>query len=319
MAKKNTVPSIVKKIRDYDPPKPNFPWDIVVSNSQLVLYNSCPKKWSLQYRDKKTVFKENIYNVFGTAIHSSIQKFLDIMYSSTMREAEEFDIIGHFGEEFLKGYRKGYDKNKSVHFSTPEDLKEFYQDGENIIKEFLKRRAKYFSKRGWHLVGCEIPLRSRPVYDKPRVLFVGYIDVLMYHEPTGEFDLIDIKTSTKSWGDFQKKDLDKTNQVLLYKSILGELFGIPLNKINVHFLILKRKIWEESPFPTSRLQIFQPSQGSTSVKNAKMSLNKFINGAFDSKGYKDDEPTPTPTKWGCKFCPFALDDKLCGLGKQFIE
>ena len=38
---------------------------------------------------------------------------------------------------------------------------------------------------------------------------MGYLDIVMYHEPTNTFKIIDIKTSTKGWGSYAKKDESK--------------------------------------------------------------------------------------------------------------
>ena len=43
-----------------------------------------------------------------------------------------------------------------------------------------------------------------------------------------------------------------------------------------------------------------------------------IDEAFNKKGYSDKEHLPNPSGWNCRFCPFSTEEKLCGLGKQFI-
>ena len=71
---------------------------------------------------------------------------------------------------------------------------------------------------------------------------MGYLDVVTYHEATETFKIIDIKTSTKGWSDYAKKDEDKQYQLLLYKQFFSEQYGIPLDKIEIEFFILKRKV-----------------------------------------------------------------------------
>jgi hypothetical protein len=64
----------------------------------------------------------------------------------------------------------------------------------------------------------------------------------MYHEPTNTFKIIDIKTSTKGWNKWNKKDESKQFQLILYKNFFSKQFGIPKENIDINFIILKRKI-----------------------------------------------------------------------------
>ena len=44
-----------------------------ISYSQLSMFNECPKKWSLQYREGHKQFTSSIHTVFGTAFHETLQ------------------------------------------------------------------------------------------------------------------------------------------------------------------------------------------------------------------------------------------------------
>ena len=54
------------------------------------------------------------------------------------------------------------------------------------------------------------------------VLYNGFLDVVMYHEPTNTFKIIDIKTSTRGWREKEKKDENKQFQLILYKHFFSE-------------------------------------------------------------------------------------------------
>lgn len=290
----------------------------VISFSQSQSYNGCKKKWALQYVDGHKTFKENIHTIFGSAIHEAIQKYLDILYNQSVKEVNNFDIINFFKERFVETYKKSVLKNKDEHFSTPEELREFYEDGELILNTFISKRGKYFTKKGWYLVGCELPLIVIPNPNLPKVVFKGSIDIVLYHEPTNSFEIIDIKTSTSGWREKDKKDKDKTSQLVIYKYFFSILFNIPLKNIKVLFFIVKRKIPEDTDFPISRIQTFEPSSGKTTVNQTRQNLLQFINEVFDEDGYKSQIYKPDPSKWNCRFCPFAANEELCGLGKKFI-
>jgi hypothetical protein len=134
----------------------------------------------------------------------------------------------------------------------------------------------------------------------------------MYHEPTDEFVIYDIKTSTRGWSDREKKDELKQFQILLYKTYFSEQFGVSTDNIDVKFFIVKRKIWEESEFPQKRIQEFTPANGKTKMNKAKDALNSFIENVFDIDGsYKSTDYQPNPSKSSCMFCPYKEKKDLC--------
>ena len=143
---------------------------------------------------------------------------------------------------------------------------------------------------------------------------MGYLDVVTYHEATETFKIIDIKTSTKGWNDYTKKDESKQFQLILYKQYFADQFNIPVENIEVEFFIVKRKIWEDSEFPIKRIQIFQPPSGKNKTGKALKAVDNFINEAFDSNGMKEKDYKPNGSKWNCTFCPYLGDNKLCSEG-----
>ena len=303
MAKKKKLPDIVEQIQNS--PKRELDWSYqkMVSYSQLTMFNQCPKKWSLQYREGYKSFTSNIHTTFGSAIHEVIQEYLDMMYYKSGAEADRVDWVEIFKDKLREEYLKKYKENKNQHFSTPEQMNEFFEDGVKIIDFFKKKRNKYFSKRGWYLVGCEIPITQIVNTKYPNVVYQGYIDVIMYNENTDTFLLIDIKTSTNSWKDKEKKDENKTQQLVLYKTLFAKQFNIDINKINIEYFILKRKIYEESEFSIPRIQQFRPPSGKSKQNKIITSLNNFIENAFEQNGFKDREYIPVINDY-CKYCPF---------------
>lgn len=313
------IPKIVREIQKNPPEKVDYSYQKNISYSQLSIYNGCPFRWKLQYKDKKRKFTSSIHTVFGTALHEVIQNYLDVMYSQSGAAADRLQLDFRFQKTFIEEYQKQYKKNKNTHFSSAEEMREFYEDGVEILKFFKKNRAKYFSRRGTYLVGCEVPLNIAPNPIKPNLIFTAYLDVVIYEEAIDKFTILDIKTSTSGWKDYQKKDENKINQLILYKKFFSEQYNIPLEKIKVEFFITKRKIWEDSPYPIPRIQEFKPADGKIKLNNATQNLNKFLTECFNNQGkIKDIEYPKQPSKWNCKFCPYADDDDLCGKGKHFL-
>ena len=315
MARK--IPKIVREIRSNPPQKVNFAYQKNISYSQMSIFRGCPHRWKLQYKDKIKRFTSSIHTVFGTAIHEVLQHYLDVMFDISAANADKINLEELFQEKFIGEYQNQYKKNKEQHFSTAEEMREFFEDGVGILNWFRKKRAKYFSRRGWHLVGCELPLVMSPNKMYNNIKYTGFLDVVLYNEKYDTFKIIDIKTSTKGWNDYAKKDEDKQYQLLLYKQYFSEQYGIPLKNIEIEFFIVKRKVLSfdddniMSPHQAYRVQTFSPPSGKIKLSRATKAINSFINECFNSNGdIKDIEYPKSPSKWNCRFCPY-LDTEHC--------
>tara|TARA_Y100000356_G_C11241728_1_gene281369 strand:- start:599 stop:1543 length:945 start_codon:yes stop_codon:yes gene_type:complete len=300
------VPAIVKLIRNYDPEPINHAYQKNVSYSQLSMFRQCPKKWSLQYKEGHKQYTPTIHTVFGSALHEALQYYLTVMYDKSGAAADREDIIGIFEEKLSEEYRVQYKKNGDSHFSSAVELREFFEDGVNIINYLKKNRGKYFSRKTTHLAGCEVPIIITPNKRYTNVVYQGYLDVVLYHEYSDTFTIIDIKTSTKGWSKWAKKDEDKQFQLILYKKFFSETFNIPLEKINIEFFIVKRKLWESEDFTIPRIQRFIPASGKVKMNKATKALDEFITKVFDRDGYAnvDHQPTPDNPNNNCNWCAF---------------
>ena len=302
MAKKK-APLIVREIQKNKPEPVNFAYEKNISYSQLSMYSQCPKKWALQYRDGHKVREQSIHMTFGTALHETLQMYLDVMYNESGVAADKLDLEGDFETRLREEYSKAYKTNNNSHFSDAVTLREFYSDGVEIINYLRKNRGKYFSKRGWWLVGCEVPIVIAPNPRLSRVKYMGFLDVVMYNENTNKFIIIDIKTSTRGWNDKAKKDKSKQHQLVLYKKFFAQQYNIPIDDIDIEFFIVKRKLYESQDFVIKRIQQFRPPSGKTSVNRATKSLNEFLDNCFTSEGYNEKDMPETPNN-NCKWCPY---------------
>ena len=315
MSKKKKVLPLIKEIRKKSVREVNYGYEKAISYSQLSMYRSCPKKWSLQYRDGHKTSEQSIHMTFGTAVHEAIQHYLDTMYDKSGAAADRIDIEEYFEDCFRKTYLKDYKKNKNVHFSNPAEMKEFFDDGMNILNYFKKKCNAHFTKKGWHLVQCELPMLVSPNTTYKNVLYRGYLDVVMYHEPTNTIKIIDIKTSTRGWGAREKKNEDKQFQLILYKKFFAQQYDFPVENIDIEFFIVKRKLYESEDYVIPRIQIFKPASGKIKMSRAEKAMNEFIKDVFtlDAK-FKEDVMIPNPSKWNCGFCPYKNKKELCNVG-----
>jgi hypothetical protein len=228
--------------------------------------------------------------------------------SNTIKRGELSEIKGLNTSEFLEEklreeYKAQYKANNNQHFVSPDELREFYEDGVAIIRELAKDKTKYFGKRGWHLVGCEVPIIVTPNPKLQNVMFQGYLDVVLYHEPTNRIKIIDIKTSRQGWGKKEKSDENKQLQLITYKKYFSELYNFPIENIEIEFMIVKRKIFESDTYVIKRVQQFKPASGKVKLNKAAKSIESFIEQAFDRNGFKNVNHHPRKND-NCKWCPF---------------
>jgi hypothetical protein len=300
---KKKAPKVVRDIQNNRPQEVNFAYEKNISYSQLSMYSQCPKKWALQYRDGHKVSEQSIHMVFGTALHETLQWYLDVIYNTSGAAADKLDLETDFESRLKDEYKKAYKKNNSTHFADANGLQEFYSDGLEIINYVRKNRGKYFSKRGWWLVGCEVPIVLAPNPRLSRVKYMGFLDVVLYNENTNKFIIIDIKTSTKGWGPKERKDKTKQYQLVLYKKFFAEQYNIPIDDIDIEFFIVRRKLWESEDFVIKRVQQFRPPSGKTTVNRATKMLEEFLDNCFKDNDFNYQEMPETPNN-NCKWCPY---------------
>ena len=276
------------------------------------MYEQCPHKWLLQYRDGHRKTEVSIHMTFGTAIHESLQLYLTTMYEQSTTSADAIDLVSHFEDTLRKQYREDYEKNNNTHFSDSLQLREFFDDGVAIINWFKKKKGEYFIKRNWWIVGCEVPIQLIPNPAFKNVIYRGFLDVVLYNEVTKTIKIIDIKTSTRGWKDKEKSDEVKNMQLILYKKFFSEQYNFPIENIEIEYFIVKRKIYEEGDYPSKRIQIHIPTSGKVKINKATKSLNEFIERAFLKDGsYNMGPQMKNPSKWNCQFCPFNDNITLC--------
>ena len=282
-----------------------------VSHSQFVSYSECNLKWKLRYIDKLGTFTGNIHTLFGTAMHTVIQEYLTVMYGTSIVAAEALDLNGMLKTEMMGEFTKIKENQENLPCNQ-DDMVEFYQDGLAILEHFRKHRGKYFMKKNYELVGIELPITMEL---QENVESKSFLDVVIRNKISGKITIIDLKTSTRSWTDYHKKNFYKKAQLLLYKQFYSEKFDVPLDKITVEFLILKRKIAKQSDFPISRLQRFEPANGKVSVNKTMKAFTEFREAIYDEKGnHKTDRNYNASPGSACKFCEFVKTEH-CEWGK----
>ena len=272
-----------------------------ISYSQLSMYNECPLRWKLNYIDKLSIRESSIHLIFGTAMHEVLQTYLEVMYNDSAKNADVLDLNEMLKDKLIEQFKIAeQDDGKAP--CTKEDINEFFQDGVEILNFVKSKRNQYFQKRDYELIGCEVPI----AYDLEKsVKLIGYIDIVILHKPTNTIKIYDIKTSTRGWNKWMKIDKNKTQQLLLYKQFYSKQYNHPIDKIEVEYFIVKRKLWENTDFPQKRVQKFVPASGKPSMNKVIKGLDLFLENVFTEEGeYKTDKIFSLPSKKACRFCEF---------------
>ena len=273
-----------------------------ISYSSISTYNKCPKLWEMQYLRGEIPFKQNIYTCFGTAMHETVQTWLEVMYHDKVKNAKELDKHKLLYENMIKSYKQGKAQNGHEHFSTQDELTKFWIEGKHILDFLEKKRGGYFSTKNMQLAGIETLLYQEI---RPGVMFKGLVDLVFYHPNTDRWTIMDIKTSTAGWRDAQKKNPNLTAQVILYREFFAKQFGIDKDKIDVEFFILKRRVPADAEFASmqKRVQQFRPSSGPRKTKEIINSMNKMVSEVLDEDGNFIDKDYKCTNPFGkCENC-----------------
>jgi len=287
--------------------------DSKVSYSQYTMYANCPHHWKLEYMEGHKKRDPSIFLIFGTAMHETIQEWLHVLYTKSPTEASELKLGQMLYDYMLDAYKemKG---QCGQNFSSPGELKEFLEDGIEILDFIVKNRVDYFNTRQLNLVGIELPIYAQ-VIKTHKVYIRGFLDLVFEDTYQNKLVIWDIKTSTRGWNKWQKADKTKTAQLVLYKKYLSEQYGYPLDRIDVKYFIVKRKLVEGMMYAQKRVQQFVPANGSVTLNKVTKSFENFIRNSFNEDGtYRVESKYPAikgKNGKNCKWCPFKNDFEKC--------
>ena len=291
-------------------PGPN---DSKVSYSQYTMYANCPHQWKLNYMDGNRTFDPSLHLVFGTAMHETLQSWLDVLYNKSPKEATQLDLGKMLYDGMVSEY-KVIREQTGVDFSTPSEMEEFLEDGIEILNFITKNRIDYFNTRQLRLVAIELPIYSKAI-ESHNVHMMGFLDLVFEDTYQNKLVIWDIKTSTRGWNKYQKADKTKTAQLVLYKKFLSEQYSYPIDKIDVKYFIVRRKLDEGMMYAQKRVQEFTPSNGKPTVNKITKSFEDFIRNAFNEDGsYRTESEFPAlagKNNKNCKYCPFKTDYEKC--------
>jgi len=251
-----------------------------ISFSEYQLLSSCTYRHKLQYMDKiKTPGGPALY--FGSLIHKALENIvIGKEFTDEQFETELKQSTIKFAHELEKPENKIFKKIQA-------ELKEKH------IKKMLtggKYLLEVVRNTGWQeyeTIGVEIPVYEDLSDNKK---FKGFIDWI--YKKDGQYYIADFKTSEKGWGPYNRKDEVKRYQLLLYKWFFAQANNIPLENINVQFIILK---WAGK---ANTIEFFNIPSSEKKIKKVVAKLEQAV------VMLGQDKRAIMKNRAACRFCPF---------------
>jgi len=224
-----------------------------ISFSELKIWNECPYKHKLVYKDKIKEFLGNEYTAFGTAIHHVCENI-------ALNKSK--NMLDEFNQKFLDELKILTEKKVELKKDLVQDMR---SQAENILKYILPELKKTFFN--FEVVSVEEELYL-PI-ENTDMMFKGFID-LVIKTPDGKHHVIDWKTCSWGWDSKKKTDRVTSYQITLYKKFFASKHNLDPKNIETYFALLKRTA------KSNNVEIFRVTSGPKKTDNALNLLNKAV-------------------------------------------
>jgi len=174
----------------------------IYSHSQLSMYEECPLKYKLCYRDKIKRDTEGVEGFLGLRVHDTLKKCYDDLKVTKLNSLD--DLI----EYYNKIWRENW--HDSIVIVKQDLTQENYRAlGTKLIENYYRRHSPFDADI---TVGTEMNV-SFSLDEAGKYKMQGYIDRLS-KSPDGSYEIHDYKTSAYLPG---KQQADKDRQLGLYQ------------------------------------------------------------------------------------------------------
>jgi len=224
-----------------------------ISFSELKIWNECPYKHKLVYKDKIKEFLGNEYTAFGTAIHYVCENI-------ALNKSK--NMLDEFNQKFLEELKILTEKKVELKKDLVQDMR---SQAENILKYILPELKKTFSN--FEVVSVEEELYL-PI-ENTDMMFKGFID-LVIKTSDGKYHVVDWKTCSWGWDSKKKADRITSYQITLYKKFFASKHNLDPKNIETYFALLKRTA------KSNNVEIFRVTSGPKKTDNALNLLNKAV-------------------------------------------
>lgn len=243
-----------------------------VSFSEVKNWAECPWRHKLIYVDKLLPEIKSEHLDFGTAVHSSCEKYL---------KTKELDV-----ELCVNAIRKAWDEKG---FDNVEKWIGWATIVLNDIPEFMETNFP-----GWEVYAAEFPLMEE--IEDSDIKFKGFIDgIIKIKDGKGseKILILDWKTGPAyGWSRDKKEDFLTQAQLVLYKSYMMKKLELSSSNIKTSFIVLKK-----GAKPGKSIELVDFSAGPKLQERANKMVKSMISAVKKQFFPKN--------KYSCEYCDFA--------------
>ena len=254
----------------------------VYSHSQLSMYEDCPWKYKLRYRDKIKRDIEGIEGFLGSRVHDTLKKCYDDLRFTRINSLS--DLLAYYNKIWQENWHDSIAVTRQE--LTPEHYKAL---GEKLIETYYKRYSPFDSDI---TIGTEMGLNFT-LDDEKKYRMTGYIDRLSRAQDD-IYQIHDYKTSAYLPS---QEDADNDRQLGLYQ------IGIQKRWPDVKNI---RLVWHYLAFDTELGSYRTPEAISNLIQNTKSLIDEI-------ESIRDFPPCESPL---CEWCEYP---DLCPRRKHFFK
>jgi len=262
-------PTVSPATGDYSP-NANYELPKRFSFSQMQTYERCPLQYKFSNVFKIPTFG-NAHFTFGTVIHSTLQKFLELFLTPDKQQPSLFGTIEEVKPDLNKLLQIFEESWQDDWFSDEKQKQEYYSKGKNLLKIFY---ADFIA--GQPVVKF---LETGFNFQLGKYTFNGRIDRI--DEKDGLCEIIDYKTGREKGDDLSTDD---RRQLVFYQLAAEKCLNLKLEKLTYHYVETGKKI---------------SFIGKEKDKDSLQQKFLEIIGKIEARNF---EPTPNPNI--CQFCDF---------------
>jgi len=251
-----------------------------VSYSAIKIWNECPYKYKLAYKDRIDEFLGNEYTAFGSAVHEVCEKIL-------LKEYKNDEAPENFRKAFVREIKSLPNEVKlNINKKLVLDMTE---QGLSLAPLAIPYLKEYFGE--FEIISSEEQLFEPIIEFKEEDYdFKGFID-LVIKTSDGKYHIVDWKTCSWGWDAKKKSEPITTYQLTLYKYYFCQKHNIDPDNVETYFALLKRTAKKNN------VEIFRVTSGPKKTKNALNLLNKAL--------YNIDSGFYVKNRLSCQFCKFC--------------
>ena len=254
----------------------------IFSHSQLSMYEGCPLKYKLRYRDKIKRDIEGIEGFLGSRVHDTLKKCYDNLRFTRVNSLN--DLLAYYNKIWQENWHSSILIMKQD--LTPDDYRAL---GEKLIKTYYKRYSPFDADT---TIGTEMGLNFA-LDDANKYRMTGYLDRLS-RDKDDVYEIHDYKTSAHLPG---QEDADNDRQLGLYH------IGVQKKWPDIKNI---RLVWHYLAFGTKLVSYRTPEAISKLIQNTKSLIDEI-------ESVRDFPPCESPL---CEWCEYP---DLCPLRKHFIR